>query len=71
MKKTDIQCPDCAAAYRRVELVSRHGQPGAYRCQVCDRVLETFDGTTEIAYRLTVVPERKARVASAKRRASA
>jgi transposase-like protein len=72
MKKSDIQCPDCAAAYRRVELVSRHGQAGVYRCRVCDRVLETFDGTTEIAYRLTVVPERKARVApAAKRRASA
>ena len=57
MKKTDIQCPDCAAAYQRIELVSRR-RPGAYRCQVCSRVLETFDGATEIAYRLTVVPEK-------------
>jgi transposase-like protein len=58
MKKTDIQCPDCAAGYRRIELVSTRGQAGPFRCQVCNRVLETFDGSTEIAYRLTVVPER-------------
>jgi transposase-like protein len=58
MKKTDIQCPDCAAAYQRIELVSRRGQPGAYRCKVCNHVLETFDGATEIVYRLTVVPEK-------------
>ena len=57
MKKTDIQCPDCAAGYRRIELVSTRGQPGVFRCQVCNRVLEVFDGSTEIAYRLTVVPE--------------
>jgi len=58
MKKTDIQCPECAAGYRRIELVSTRGKPGAFRCQICNRVLETFDGSTEIAYRLTVVPER-------------
>jgi transposase-like protein len=58
MKKTDIQCPECAAGYRRIELVSTCGAAGAFRCQVCNRVLETFDGSTEIVYRLTVVPER-------------
>jgi transposase-like protein len=58
MKKTDIQCPDCAAGYRRIELISKRGKADVYRCQVCNRALETFDGTTEIAYRLTVVPEK-------------
>ena len=58
MKKTDIQCPDCAAGYRRIELISTRGKAGVFRCEVCNRVLETFDGSTEIAYRLTVVPER-------------
>ena len=31
MKKTDIQCPECAAGYRRIELVSTHGEAGVYR----------------------------------------
>jgi predicted Zn finger-like uncharacterized protein len=71
MKKLDIQCPECAAAYRRIELISRRGQPGVYRCQVCNHVLETFDGASEIAYRLTVVPENKVRGAAARRSAQA
>ena len=58
MKKTDVQCPDCAAGYRRIELISARGNAGVFRCQVCNRALETLDGSTEIAYRLTVVPER-------------
>ena len=60
MKKSDIQCPDCSAAYRRIELVSRPGKPGSYRCVVCNRHLETLDGSHEVAYRLTVNPERPA-----------
>jgi hypothetical protein len=31
MKKSDIQCHDCAAGYRRIDLISRKGKPGAYR----------------------------------------
>jgi predicted Zn finger-like uncharacterized protein len=58
MKKTDIQCPDCAASYRRIELISTRGKAGVFRCEICNHVLETFDAATEIAYRLTVVPER-------------
>jgi predicted Zn finger-like uncharacterized protein len=58
MKKTDVQCPHCAAGYRRIELVSVGGQAGSYHCQVCNRLLETFDSATEVAYRLTVIPER-------------
>jgi transposase-like protein len=56
MKNTDVQCPDCSAGYRRIELASRDGEPGAYRCLVCNRLLEVFDGTKEVAYRLTVAP---------------
>jgi hypothetical protein len=31
---------------------------GAYRCLLCDHVLEVFDGLTEVAIRLTVQPEK-------------
>jgi len=56
MKKADVQCPSCSAGYRRIELTSRKGQPGSYDCALCKHPLEQFDGTTEVAYRLTVVP---------------
>jgi transposase-like protein len=56
MKKSDVTCPDCFAGYRRIELEFRKGLPGQYKCVVCDRVLEVFDGSREIAYRLTVQP---------------
>ena len=52
MKKGDVTCPDCFAGYRRIELETRKGQPGHDRCLICKRVL--FDGSREIAYRLTV-----------------
>ena len=60
MKKSDVQCIDCGAAYRRIELVSRKGRSGSYHCVICGRLLETFDGSHEVAYRLTVNPERPA-----------
>jgi transposase-like protein len=56
MKKSDVQCLNCRASYRRVELVSRKGQRGTYRCKVCNSLLEEFDGSHEVAYRLTVHP---------------
>jgi len=56
MKKTDVTCPDCNAGYRRVELASGPGKAGAYHCLVCERILETFDGSRNVAYRLTVQP---------------
>jgi DNA-directed RNA polymerase subunit RPC12/RpoP len=56
MKKSDVTCPDCSAGYRRLELETRSGSAGQYRCLICDRVLEVFDGSREIAYRLTVQP---------------
>ncbi|MEW6643029.1 MAG: hypothetical protein AB1586_21170 [Pseudomonadota bacterium] len=56
MKKGDVTCPDCYAGYRRIELESRKGRAGHYKCQVCERILEIFDGSRGIAYRLTVLP---------------
>ena len=56
MRKGDVTCPDCFAGYRRIELESQKGKVGHYKCLICERVLEIFDGSREIAYRLTVQP---------------
>ena len=56
MKKSDVSCAMCHAGYRRVELVSKKGTRGEFRCLVCDEVLEVFDGSTDVAMRLTVQP---------------
>jgi transposase-like protein len=66
MRKSDVQCLDCSAGYRRIELISKSGKLGHYRCLVCNRLLEIFDGTHEVTYRLTVTPERPARRADKK-----
>ena len=58
MKKSDVICPKCNAGYRRIELVSGSGTKGEFHCLVCNRVLEVFDGSSEIALRLTVQPEK-------------
>jgi hypothetical protein len=58
MKKSDLICPTCNAGYRRIELTSRPGVKGEYRCMFCDEVLEKFDGSTDVAIRLTVQPEK-------------
>jgi len=58
MRKSDITCPNCHAGYRRIELTTRPGVKGEYRCLLCDQVLEIFDGSTEVAIRLTVQPEK-------------
>ena len=58
MKKSDLTCPTCHAGYRRIELTSRPGAKGEYRCLLCDEVLEKFDGSTDVAIRLTVQPEK-------------
>ena len=58
MRKGDVICPECNAGFRRIELDSRRGHAGEFHCPLCNRVLEVFDGTTEIAYRLTVAPEK-------------
>ena len=58
MKKSDLTCPNCHAGYRRIELTSRPGVKGEYRCLLCNEVLEKFDGSTDVAIRLTVQPEK-------------
>jgi len=56
MKETDVICPICSAGYQRIQLESREGRPGEYQCLICDHLLEVFDGSVEVAYRLTVQP---------------
>jgi hypothetical protein len=51
-------CPKCNAGYRRIELVSKGGPGGEYRCLLCNHLLEVFDGSTDVAIRLTVQPEK-------------
>ena len=58
MRRGDVICPQCNASFRRIELATRRGKAGEFRCSLCDRVLEVFDGSTEIAYRITVEPEK-------------
>jgi len=56
MRKGDVTCPDCSAGYRRIELETLKGTAGHCKCLVCGYLLEVFDGSREIAYRLTVQP---------------
>jgi hypothetical protein len=58
MQKSDVICPKCNAGYRRLQLFSQKGTAGEYRCRLCDHVLEVLDGSTSVAYRLTVQSER-------------
>jgi len=58
MRKSDVICPKCKAGYRRIELMTRPGTGGEFRCLTCDHLLEVFDGSTEVALRLTVQPQR-------------
>jgi hypothetical protein len=46
-----------SAGYRRIELVSKKGTRGEFRCLLCDHVLEVLDGSTDVSIRLTVQPE--------------
>jgi transposase-like protein len=58
MKKSDVTCAKCKAGYRRIELATRKGTKGDFRCVNCNHLLEIFDGSHEVALRLTVQPER-------------
>jgi transposase-like protein len=58
MRRGDITCPECRAGYRRIEL-DHKGTKGEFRCLVCDHLLEVFDGSTDVAIRLTVQPEKR------------
>jgi transposase-like protein len=61
MRKSDIICPECGAGYRRIEVASGNRTKGDFRCLSCNHVLEIFDGSTEIAIRLTIQPEKTRR----------
>ena len=61
MRKCDITCPECLADYTRIELFSEPGLPGEFRCAVCGRNIEAFDGSSQIVYRLTAQPDLKKR----------
>jgi transposase-like protein len=58
MRSSDIICPKCKAGYRHLEVASGKQTRGEYRCLVCDDLLEVFDGSAEVAIRLTVQPEK-------------
>ena len=58
MRKSAVTCPKCNAGYSRIELAASPGVRGEFRCRVCDHLLERFDGTREVALRLTVEPEK-------------
>ncbi len=40
------------------EVASGKMTKGEYRCLLCDHTLEVFDGSTQVAIRLTVQPEK-------------
>lgn len=60
MRKNDVTCSACGAGFRRLELATPPANKGEYRCPACDEVLETFDGSAYIAYRMTIQPSMKA-----------
>jgi hypothetical protein len=61
MRKSDIIYPECKAGYRRIELTSRRGKKGEFRCLCCNHLLEVFDGAHEVAIRLTVQPVKRSK----------
>jgi hypothetical protein len=60
MKKDDVMCADCGAGFRRLQLSSRSGTKGEYRCPTCNNLIEVLDGDHLVMYRLTVQPSIKA-----------
>jgi hypothetical protein len=51
----------CSAGYRRIELTSKKGQPSTYHRLICKQPLEVLDGSTVVAYRITVTPAKHTR----------
>jgi hypothetical protein len=60
MKKGDVTCSECGAGFRRLELASPPPTEGEYRCPACGEVVEKFDGSKFVVYRLTIQPSVKA-----------
>jgi transposase-like protein len=58
MQKGDLICPKCGTGFPRITPSSLSGERGEFRCTICDRVLEVFDGSSVVACRLTVAPSR-------------
>jgi hypothetical protein len=56
MKKGDVTCSKCGAGFRRLELPFGEGTNGDYCCPACSTVLEVFDGSVLVIYRLTIPP---------------
>jgi DNA polymerase II large subunit len=40
MRRSDVICSECGAGYRRIELETRPGKQGEFRCRVCNHLLE-------------------------------
>ncbi|WP_461356745.1 hypothetical protein [Bradyrhizobium sp. USDA 4454] len=51
-----MTCPHCQAGYRRIELTSNGGVGGEFRCHGVPPYDELMDGSTDVAFRLTVQP---------------
>jgi hypothetical protein len=56
MKKGGATCSGCGAGFQRLEISTQPSTQGEYRCPACDELLEKFDGSTLVAYRLTIQP---------------
>src|ERR1700759_4042519 len=39
MRRGDVICPQCKAGFRRIELASRKGVAGEYRCPLCQYLI--------------------------------
>ena len=59
MKKGGVTCSECGAGFQRLELESAPATKGEFRCPVCGELLEKFDGSKFVAYRLTIQPSVK------------
>jgi len=58
MKKSNVTCSECGADFQRIELdaVSVVPTNGEYRCPICQRFVERFNGNKVVAYRLAMRP---------------
>lgn len=59
MKKGAVTCYGCKASFQRLELDVGPPSKGEYHCPNCGYILEIFDGSKQVVYRLTVQPSIK------------